>query len=137
LAGVVHTVFCLRTWDFSGLQAGAGFAEQYCIRKDLPVDDYREATLLVRVHDADIVNPSSKIEVIAVETAPSPEEPDVDYGGTTLATATVTGTSEPALLAPSFSTPFGGAVTIYVRGTQGSAGTNVLATLSVDLVLKA
>ena len=116
--------------------AGGANYEEYCILKDLPVERYREGTLLVRVHDADLVNPSSQIEVRAVETAPSPEEPDADFEGTELASATVTGTSEPALVAADFSTPFGGAITVFVRGTQGSTGTNVTATLSASLVLK-
>lgn len=134
MAGVVKTIFCLRTWDFSGLQSST--SEEYCILKDYPVGQFREGTILVRVHDADVVNPGSEIEVRAVDTAPSLEEPSVDFEGGEIASASVTGTSEPALVSANFTAPFGRAVTIYVKGTQGSAGTNVTATLSADLVLK-
>lgn len=136
MAGIVKTIFCIRTWDFSGLQAGAGNAEEFCVLKDFPVGGYREGTILVRVHDADVVNPSSKIEVRAIETAPCVEEPESDFEGDQLATAEVTGIAEPALVAANFTAPFGRAVTIYVKGTQGSASTNVIAKLSAVLVLK-
>lgn len=136
MAGIVKTIFCIRTWDFSGLQAGAGNAEEYCVLKDFPVGEYREGTILVRVHDADIVNGSSEIEVRAVETSPCPEEPETDFEASEIASASVQGTSEPQLVAANFTAPFGRAVTIYVKGTQGSASTNVIARLSAVLVLK-
>jgi hypothetical protein len=136
VAGIVKTIFCIRTWDFSGLQAGAGNAEEFCVLKDFPVGGYREGTILVRVHDADIVNGSSQIEVRAVETAPCVEDPATDFEGSELASAPVQGASEPQLVAANFTAPFGRAVTVYVKGTQGSATTNVTAKLSAVLVLK-
>jgi hypothetical protein len=137
VAGIVHKAFCLRTWNFSGLVTGAVNYEEYCILKNFPVEGYREGTLLVRVHSRTMSVGTSSIVVRAVETAPSAEEPDVDYEGTELASVSVSTGTDPELVTADFSTPFGGAVTIYVKGIQGgSAGDPVTAALSVDLVLK-
>jgi hypothetical protein len=135
VAGRIHTVFCLRTWDFSNLKSSG--SEEYRIAKAIPVEGYREATLLVRVHSSSLSGASSLIQISVVEAAPTVENPEDDFEGTTLATVTVASSTTPALEAATLSAPFGGAVSIYVGATQdGSDGDALTADLSVDLVLK-
>ena len=137
MAGIVIPVFCIRTWTFTGLKVGAGNAEEYCIQKNLPVGHYREASLMVRAHSVSILDGASKIEVRVVEEAPTPEEPATDFEGAELASGRIiSATQAPTLVQSDLSAPFGAFVTVYVKGTQGSAGSSVSAELSAELVLK-
>jgi hypothetical protein len=134
MAGVVHTAFSMRSWDFSGLQSST--SEEYCIMRRIPVDGYREGTAIVRIHSRTISAALGKIEVRVVECSPTDEDPGLDFDGTQLAIAQVPTGTTAGLVTAAFSTPFGGLVSIFVKGTQGSSVVTLRAVLSADLVLK-
>ncbi|HLT35693.1 MAG TPA: hypothetical protein VK034_05390 [Enhygromyxa sp.] len=105
--------------------------------KTIDVTQYTEGTLLVRVHANDI-GPDAKIEVIASATAPAGDDPERDFVGSTVVTATIdAAVAAPALIRASFATDPGEMVTITVRGSQtSSAPTSCAAELSAELVVK-
>lgn len=103
--------------------------------KAVDVTNWREGTLLVRVHESGVAS-SSTLKVEAYITAPSQEEPSVDFVGTTAkATCTLDSSSSAGdLEVAALSDDFGAYLQINVVGTQ--SGGNCNATISAELVLK-
>jgi len=133
MAGQVMPLWTKRSFNFNGLTAGS--TEAVVAVKTVDVSAYREATITVRAHTRDIVNASSKIEIIAYMTAPTGEDPAVDFvSGTALTTATITSGSTSVLSTANLST-FGGYLRVVVLGTRVTSG-NCSADLSADLVVK-
>ena len=106
------------------------------VAKAVPVAQWTQGSLGVRVHAASFTG-NSKIEVVVKTTAPSPEEPSVDFIDTTAAIATATvdsGNSVGDLERSALADDFGGFVQITVVGTLDTG--NCVATISADLVVK-
>ena len=103
--------------------------------KAVPVSQYTEGVLLVRVHSSGIAS-SSTLEVRARTTAPTAEEPSVDFVNDT-SMASVSLDSDAAagdLERAALTDDFGAFLQIQVEGTQD--GGNCNAVISADLVLK-
>lgn len=133
MAGVIIPLWNKKSWNFDNLTAGT--SETHVAVKALSSERYTEGLIVVRAHTRDIVNASSKIEVVAFTTAPSSEDPAVDFVSTTASgTATVANGSTTTVATVGLS-GFGGFLRIHVIGTRVSSG-NCKADLSADLVLK-
>ena len=104
--------------------------------KAVPVVNWTQGSLLARVHDASFTG-SSKIEVIAKTTAPSAEEPSVDFIATGAAVATATidsGNTAGDVEKAALGADFGAFLQITIVGTLDTG--NCSATISIDLVVK-
>lgn len=125
-----------RSFDFSNIGINGSVYTQ--LVKAIDVSQYTSGTLGVRIHSKNIVAGGS-ISVMAYMTAPTPEEPNVDFIDFTSAVATVavdnSGTA-PALELASLSSGFGGMLTIFVQGDQPTAPGTIEAELSAFIVLK-
>ena len=130
MPGQSHTILSKRLFDCANGSA------TYVAAKAVPVVNWTQGSLLVRVHGASFTG-ASKFEVIAKTTAPSAEEPSVDFiaTGTAVATATIdSGNSAGDVEKASLAADFGAFLQITVVGTLDSGDCN--ATISIDLVLK-
>ncbi len=133
MAGMVIPLWNKKSFNFNNLTAGT--TETHVAVKAVAVEKYREAMLIVRAHTRDIVNGSSKIEIIAFTTAPSGEDPAVDFVSTTASgTAAITNGSTSTVATVSLSN-FGGFLRINVMGTRVTSG-NCTADLSAEIVVK-
>lgn len=135
MPGAIIPVFSRRMFDFDNVQSPGEL--EFVIAKAIDVEQYTEGTLLVRVHALEI-DRRAKIEVIAKATAPSDEDPEVDFVGETVVVATIdAAVCAPALIKASFWSDPGEQVTILVRGSQtGTAPASCSAELSAELVVK-
>jgi hypothetical protein len=135
MPGAIIPVFSRRMFDFDNVQSPGEI--EFTLAKAIDVEQYTEGTLLVRVHAHNIERGAS-IEVIAKATAPSNEDPELDFVGATVVAVTVDVTvSAPALVKRTFTADPGERVTITVRGSQTStAPVSCNAELSAELVVK-
>jgi hypothetical protein len=114
------------------------------IQPFVPVWQWREISVLVRVHVTTTGSAGSKITVKVVSSPPTDEEPNVLYGTGAIATIDIaTGTGDGTVVkldvSPQSSTPVnaGSHLGIIIYATGATSGvTDVTATLSVDLVCK-
>lgn len=133
MAGVIIPLWNKKSWNFNNLTAST--SETHVAVKALSSERYTEALLVVRAHTRDIVNASSKIEIVAFTTAPSAEDPSVDFFSSTASgTATIANGSTTTFATAQLAN-FGGFLRIHVIGTRGTSG-NCSSDLSADLVLK-
>jgi hypothetical protein len=136
MPGIIVPVFA-RT-DFNYTTTVAGAMAEFPIAQNIDVSQYRECTLLVRVHALSFANAGSKIEVRARRVAPTDEDPAQFFRDqTTSWTVPVTqGDTAPRLLNVTVGPNTGGWISVFLVVTQGSTGTTLTATLSADLSLK-
>ena len=101
----------------------------------VPTLRWRHGMLVARLHTTGITG-SSTLTILVQTTAPSVEDPAVDFvTKTAVAQAEFTASdTAPALLTDEFSVDFGSAVAIYVEGDPNSGDANGV--ISADLVLK-
>jgi len=131
--GIVTPLWNKKSFNFNNLTAGT--SETDVAVKTVACERYREGLLIVRAHTRDIVNASSKIEIVAYTTAPTAEDPSVDFVFTTASgTATVANGSTSVVASVALAN-FGAFLRILVVGTRVTSG-NCSADLSADLVLK-
>lgn len=135
MPGTIIPVFSRRMFDFDNVQAPGEV--ELVIGKGIEVEQYTEGTLLVRVH-GHAIDPSARIELLAKATAPSDEDPEVDFVGPIVLVVTIDACAcAPGLVKGSFATDPGERVTITVRGLQtGTAPASCKAELSAELVVK-
>jgi hypothetical protein len=133
MAGSLIPVFNKRDFTFTATTTVGLVAA-----KAIPVDDYTEGTLLVRVHSGTLTG-SNTIVLKVRSTAPTAEDPAVDFVVTAsdLAVATVSSTATTGtLLRTPFTAGFGGYVRVEVWANYPS-GTSCTAVLSAELSVKA
>lgn len=87
------------------------------------------------VHSEDVAA-SSTLKIVAYVTAPSGEDPALDFDyGTAVATCTInSSTVAPVLLLANLTAGFGAFLVIKIEGVQ--SGGNCTATISVEIVAK-
>lgn len=133
MAGTSIPLWNKKSFNFNNLTAGT--TETHVAVKAVASEKYREALLIIRAHTRDIVNASSKIEVIAFTTAPSPEDPSVDFVSTTASGTATIANGSTSVVATVALANFGGFLRFNVMGTRVTSG-NCTADLSAELVLK-
>lgn len=135
MPGTIIAVFSRRLFDFDNVRSPGEV--EIILAKAINVEQYTEGTLLVRVHAIDI-DCGATIEVIAKASAPSSEDPELDFIGATVATITIDASvAAPALVKASFLADPGERVTITIKGSQTStAPASCKAELSAELVVK-
>ena len=125
MAGRTRELISRRTYNFNNGSAVITAVKLW------DVTDATSGSLHVRVHSSDVAS-SSTIEVKAVQTGPTDEDPSTDFDGDTIATcsidATVSGNA-PILVSDGFTADFGPWLEIQVDGTQ--SGGNCTAEISV------
>lgn len=133
----VIPVLSERLYDFSSL--GSSVQTTVVLVKAIDVAMYRSGTLNVRVHLADYGAGSPTLQVVAYVTAPSCDEPDVDFIGDAKATvvlkdgSTDIGTGE--LGRDDLTASFASHLRIVLEATQASTMDTLQATISAELVL--
>lgn len=111
------------------------------LAKNVDVSQWREATLMVRLHTATWSNGAS-LSVVAYPSLPTEEDPGTDYTtNNPVATVTFTqgasGESAPKLKLDDLTAGFGPFLTIALGITQGqTASAQLKFTISVELSLK-
>lgn len=106
----------------------------HVICRALDVTSSSSGSLLVRSHGHSISSGGS-IEVIVKISAPSHEDPSIDFVGSAVATVTLNSSTPaaPILLKDDLDPLFGGFLRVEVVGTKGSSTTQ--ATISCDLAM--
>jgi hypothetical protein len=121
---------------------GTGNTIEVPLVKALDVTEWTQGTLIVRVHSAVISSASSKIEVLLKTTAPTPEDPALDFlevPASAVATATVDTTvagNDPCIVVAQLSSGFGSMLQVSIRATQATSSTTLTAVLSAFLVVR-
>lgn len=133
MAGMIIPLWNKKSWNFDNLTAST--SETHVAVKAVASERYTEAMLVVRAHTRDIVNASSKIEIVAFTTAPSGEDPSVDFFSSTASGTATIGNGSTSMLATAALANFGGFLRIQVIGTRNTSG-NCNAELSADIVMK-
>ena len=130
MAGTVIDVMRKRELSFD---SGAA---TYVLAKAIPSRGWAGGGMFVRVHSKAITS-SSTLAIQAFLTAPTAQNPDLDFiRATAIATITLTQfTTAPSLLLTNFSTHLGQFLLIRATGTP--SGGTCSAELSIELVLKA
>ena len=122
--------------DFSAL--GISQSQSVFMKRYIDVSQYRELTLVVRVHALNITN-TGNIQVLLFAEGPTTEDPVYDayasglWSGLQLTSSIVAPTltlASPVLL------NVGSSVAIQVVGSQGTSAGTVTATISVDVAAK-
>lgn len=138
MAGIIIPLFGKRTFDFSNL--GASGTAEYVMVKALDLSQWTDVSLWIRVH-SNGTEAGGEIQVIAHPTAPSVEDPAVDFvaTGTSVSYTIDESTPSPGLLGVGMSAVSSPAVQISVKGVQNSGPplVAIVAELSVEIVAKA
>ncbi len=116
------------TYDFTSGSA------THVVCRALDVTASSQGALLVRAHDHSIASGGSVVVTVKIS-APSHEEPSIDFIGDEVASATLNSSSPaaPLLIKDDLDAAFGGFLWVEVVGTQGSGTTS--ATISCDLAM--
>ena len=144
-----YIVICpRRTFDFSGL--GIGLIVIQTIRERIWVGNYRELTLMVRVHSKNFGSTGS-IAISVANELWCPKDPALQFvtsvtPGQSLASVSVSSNAPTAspippgvngfALGAGTTTSFGSHVRVCAYATGGSAVANLYADLSIALILK-
>ena len=140
MSGTTTPLFSRRELDFSKVQGGRHV--DIMLVKAVDVSQYTRGVLEVRVHGKDISGPGACIGVLAYTTAPTGEDPSVDFIDWSSPVAAVlvddSDSHPPPILLTSPLWPgFGGMLAIVVRGSQPTAPVERLAAeLSALVTLK-
>jgi hypothetical protein len=124
--------------DYNFTPTTAGLMAEIPLAQNIDVSQYRECTLLLRVHALTLSNAASTIAIRARRVAPSEEDPAVffrDQSTSWTATA-VNNTTPGTLIGATVGPNTGGWLSFFLVVNQGSAGTTLTATLSAELSLK-
>jgi hypothetical protein len=126
-----------QTFDFSNLAPSA--TAEYLMVKSLDVAQWTTVWLWLRVHSNGIVPDNAQIQIIVNPTAPSVEDPAVDFVDTGSFTALGFNKAfgAPKLIGVDISSLSNGFVRISVKGVQDSSAGVMTADISVDIVAKA
>jgi hypothetical protein len=140
MSGTTISLFSRREFDFSKVQG------QRCVDimlvKAVDVSQYTSGTLEVRVHSRTISGVGANICVLAYTTAPTAEDPTVDFVDYSAPVASITvddsdRRAPPVLATAALSPGFGGMLAIVVRGAQPRVPVDTLAAeLSAFLTVK-
>jgi hypothetical protein len=135
MSGRVVNLFSMRQFDFSNV--GDDDTLELPIVKALDVSQYTEGKIVVRIHNHSVPSGGS-IDIKAYITAPSVEDPSVEFTATSAigSASVVYGSANPGLVTGNITSNFGGMLKITVLGDQPATATTMTATLSADLVLK-
>ena len=142
MAGVNMRLLGKKTLDFSKLVASQ--TQMLIVSNAINTMNYREGTLVVRVHGTKDITGDASIQVMLVRTAPTEEDPATLFyqAEPTLLTVTIDAdTSAPTgeagtLLTGELPPNFGAYLGLAVMGVQASSTQTIKATISVDLTLK-
>lgn len=128
----VRNIITLREYDFTELVKNN--TSEIIVIRALDVSFGEEADVCVRVHSA-TVHAGHSIKVIARPISITDEEPEVDYIGGDVATATIDNdTNDGEMLIAALTPPFGVTVQVVVQGIMGNSQETLKAKISVDLV---
>lgn len=143
MAGVNMRLMSKTSLDYSTL--GAGGQQMMMVNTAINVTNYKEGTLLLRLHGAPTIGGNAAIKLALVRTAPTEEDPGILFYSVdpmlvamTIDAATTLPTGAAGmLLAASLPSNFGGYVALAVTGIQDPVGLQTIkATISIDLNLK-
>lgn len=141
MPGRSYRVLPLTVVDIGNTILTASTSANWYVQRALDLSQFREATLLVRVHQFySNVGSNGPYVTVIVQAAGQTIEDDLSFvGGSNIATsgAILSTNSTPYLFAQTFTTPFGGMVQVNVQASQGSSlASSAAATLSIDVVAK-
>jgi hypothetical protein len=140
MSGSTIPLFSRREFDFSEVRGDR--CVDVLLVKAVDVSQYTRGTLEVRIHDRDISGSGARIWILAYTTAPTAEDPSVDFidDSSPVASIVVDDSDDrtpPVLATAELSSGFGGMLAIVVRGEQARAPVDALAAeLSAFLTIK-
>jgi hypothetical protein len=140
-AGTTIPLFSKRTFTFTNV-VGATTMEVPLI-KAIDVTEWTQGTLIVRVHSATIATAGSKLDVMLKTTAPTPEDPALDFlvvPASAVASATIDQTvanNDPCVVVAQLSSGFGNMLQLSIQASQVTSSTTMTAALSAMLVMRA
>jgi len=139
MAGMVLRVVPKRTLDFTNVSS-IGASQEIVLAQGIDVSDWREVSMMVRLHQNSIVSTVGKIELYAYMEGRTGEDPGILFtSANTLAVVTISNTvAAPMYAVSSLGSNVGAMIKIAARGTRTSsnASNSIKADISVDLSMK-
>ena len=132
MAGRRIELFARRTFELTDVAASQTMTVELIDR--LAVEGAERGTLLVRAHSADLSG-GGEMSVVLQQTAPTSEDPSVDFIGTDLVSTGVVG-SAPGLKVGGVDLSGVGMLRVVLEATQSGGGGTLTADVSAELVLK-
>lgn len=133
MAGRRVELFAKRTFDMTDVANSQTMTVELIDR--LVVQGAERGTLLVRAHTADLSG-GGDMTVVLQQTAPSSEEPSVDFIASTNVASAAVPTSGPAVKVSGVDLTNVGMVRVVLEAVQSSGGGALTADISAELVLK-
>lgn len=134
MSGITHRIVNRRKFDFAFLTASQ--SQTIVVHRGIDASMYREATIMVAVHTATLIDSTHKVEVLAVPVLLTEDEPQTDFtGSAAVGTATLnTTTQQGQVVLAALSANFGSMLQIQVKGTQpaGTAAFSVIITIDIS-----
>jgi hypothetical protein len=135
MSGVQHSIIPRTKYSFDNIAVATTFS--FPIARYIDVSQYREATLMVRVHARNIVATGTiKVEVLG--DAPTSDDPAQDFqtGVQGTSTSIVAGTTSPSVQLQTIPANIGGMISVWLTVTQGTSASTLNAKISIDISLK-
>jgi hypothetical protein len=135
MSGITHRVVNRRQFNYAGL--GASQTQTIVLHRGIDCSMWREATVQVAVHVATLIDSTHTVQVLAVPVLLTEDEPQTDFTGTAVATATLNSTSQAGtVVLATVSANFGSMLQIQVRGTQPAGTAAFSVTITIDISFK-
>jgi hypothetical protein len=136
MSGTIYQITPKRTFDFASVTSGSSVTIP--LVRALDVKDAKDLQLIVRVHSANIsANAGNAIDIYVDQVSLTSEEPDADFVGVAVGSSVqlASGMTTPLLKVGLLtSQPYGHMVRVRMVGAR--AGTNLSATVSIDLIAR-
>lgn len=138
MPGVVQRVIPRTLYNFNNVPIGTTFS--FPIARFIDISQYREVTIIQRVHTKSILATGSPtLSLVCYADQPTTDDPAQDF--TTLAAlvtgTTITGaTTSPLLTLITVPANAGSMISIWLAVTQGTSAAALQASLSVDISAK-
>lgn len=129
----------LRKTDFVFTAVGATGLEQL-LAKQLDASMFTSGVAILRVHQKSTAGSAQTLSLLIKNTAPTIDDPAVDYIGSTIATASIaintggTGPQTPVIIA--LTSPIAPWLRAVLQATQATQNTTFTVTASADLLLR-
>ena len=133
MAGRRVELFGKRTFDMTDVARSETMTVELIDR--LVVQGAERGTLLVRAHTADMSG-GGDMNVVLQQTAPSSEDPSVDFIASSNVVSAAVPTSGPAVKISGVDLTSVGMVRVVLEAVQSSGGGTLTADVSAELVLK-
>jgi hypothetical protein len=138
--GVLVNALPLTRYDFADMTSGANWPGGIPIARLINISQYREVTMIIRIHARDMTGTGAKLEIAPVAEVPSPDDPAQVFTATAPLVNPVeinNSTTAPSIMLVALPANAGPLVSVYLFVTQGTGTLDTFeATISIDFSMK-